>query len=261
MSYTYNGEEPVRVNKWMGQTGVCSRREAEALIQQGLVFIDGEQVADVGRKIQTGQTLTFAGQAVTQLETRLSVIINKPAGIVSAHPDANYDQVPAVDLLTPANLVGQADALPDGDSRLAPVGRLDQDSRGLLVLSEDGVLAKALIGPESGLEKEYLVSIEGIITDWMLDKLRYGLVLDGRQLRPADVTVIGKYRLRFVLREGRNRQIRRMCEAVGLYVTDLVRIRIGTLSLGDLPEGKWRMMTSGERADLIETIPPQKPLL
>jgi 23S rRNA pseudouridine2604 synthase len=254
MSYVYAGPEPVRVNKWMGQTGVCSRREAEALIQQGLVFIDGEQVADVGRKIQTGQTLTIAGQGVTQLETRISVVVNKPRGIVSAHPDAQYDQIPAVDLLTPRNLFGDADFMPDENSRLAPVGRLDQDSRGLLVLSEDGVLAKALIGPQSGLEKEYLVSIEGIITDWMLDKLRYGLVLDGRQLRQAQVDVIGKYRLRFVLREGRNRQIRRMCEAVGLYVVDLVRIRIGPLSLGDLPEGKWRPMTADERTALIGTV-------
>lgn len=254
MSYTYTGTEPTRVNKWMGQTGVCSRREAEALIQQGLVFIDGEQVADVGRKITTGQTLTIAGQGVTQLETRLSIIINKPRGIVSAHPDAYYEQIPAVELLTAGNLYGQAETIPDENSRLAPVGRLDQESRGLLVLSEDGVLAKALIGPLSGLEKEYLVSIEGVLTDWMLEKLRYGLVLDGRQLRRADVDVIGKYRLRIVLREGRNRQIRRMCEAVGLYVTDLVRIRIGSLSLGDLPEGKWRPMTSEERSALIGTI-------
>jgi 23S rRNA pseudouridine2604 synthase len=254
MSYTYTGQEPMRVNKWMGQTGVCSRREAESLIQQGLVFIDGEQVADVGRKITTGQTLTIAGQGVTQLESRLSIIINKPRGIVSAHPDAYYEQIPAVDLLTAENLYGQADAIPDENSRLAPVGRLDQDSRGLLVLSEDGVLAKALIGPLSGLEKEYLVSIEGVLTDWMLGKLRYGLVLDGRQLRRATVDVIGKYRLRFVLSEGRNRQIRRMCEAVGLHVVDLVRIRIGTLSLGDLPEGKWRPMTPEERTDLIGTI-------
>jgi 23S rRNA pseudouridine2604 synthase len=88
----------------------------------------------------------------------------------------------------------------------------------------------------------------------MLDKLRFGLVLDGRQLRRADVEIVGRYRLRFVLREGRNRQIRRMCEAVGLYVTDLVRIRIGALTLGDLPEGKWRPMTASERADLIGTI-------
>jgi 23S rRNA pseudouridine2604 synthase len=254
MSWTFTGGEPMRVNKWMGQTGVCSRREAEALIRQGLVFIDGEQVGDVGRKISSGQTLTIAGQGVAQLETRLSIIINKPRGIVSAHPDANYAQIPAVDLLTPANLHGQANTLPDENSRLAPVGRLDQDSRGLLILSEDGVLAKALIGPQSGLEKEYLVSIEGILTDWMLDKLRFGLVLDGRQLRRADVEIVGRYRLRFVLREGRNRQIRRMCEAVGLYVTDLVRIRIGALTLGDLPEGKWRPMTASERADLIGTI-------
>ncbi|MEN9856623.1 MAG: hypothetical protein RLZZ157_1749 [Pseudomonadota bacterium] len=251
MSWTFDGEEPMRVNKWMGQTGVCSRREAEALIQQGLIFIDGEAVSDVGRKIAKGQTLTMAAPATQQLDNRLSIVINKPAGIVSAHPDAQFDQIAAVTLLTARNAFGPVTTLPSENHRLAPVGRLDQDSRGLLILSEDGVLAKALIGPMSGLEKEYLVSIEGIITDWMLDKLRYGLVLDGRQLRRADVEVIGRYRLRFVLREGRNRQIRRMCESVGLYVTDLIRIRIGPLSLGTLPEGQWRALTPDERSALI----------
>jgi 23S rRNA pseudouridine2604 synthase len=116
-----------------------------------------------------------------------------------------------------------------------------------------------LIGPQSGLEKEYLVAIEGIITDWALQKLRYGLVLDGRQLKPAVVEVIGRYRLRFILTEGRNRQIRRMCEAVGLYVVDLCRIRIGSLTLGDLPEGKWRLLTGPERQALIGGAQPASP--
>jgi 23S rRNA pseudouridine2604 synthase len=126
------------------------------------------------------------------------------------------------------------------------------DSRGLLILSEDGVLAKALIGPVSALDKEYLVLVEGKITEQKIKLLRHGLELDGRKLRPAKVDLIGEQRLRFVLREGRNRQIRRMCEAVTLDVLDLFRVRIGLLHLGDLPEGQWRPLTAGERAALIE---------
>ena len=138
-----------------------------------------------------------------------------------------------------------------GRTRLAPLGRLDQDSRGLLLLSEDGVLAKALIGPESKLDKEYLVRVAGRIDDRKLALLRHGLMLDGRGLKPARIEQVEPQRLRFTLIEGRNRQIRRMCELVELDVTDLLRLRIGPLKLGDLQEGKWRALTSEERARLI----------
>jgi 23S rRNA pseudouridine2604 synthase len=125
------------------------------------------------------------------------------------------------------------------------------DSRGLLLLSEDGVLAKAIIGPESDLEKEYLVRVTGKITPEKIGRLCHGLTMDGRQLRPAKVSVVQAQELRFVLKEGRNRQIRRMCELVGLHVMDLVRIRIGSLQLGDLAEGRWRVLAPEERAALI----------
>ena len=125
------------------------------------------------------------------------------------------------------------------------------DSRGLLLLSEDGVLAKAIIGPESDLEKEYLVTVTGRITPEKIARLCHGLTMDGRQLKPAKVSVVQGQELRFILKEGRNRQIRRMCELVGLHVMDLVRIRIGSLRLGDLPEGKWRVLDDAERAALI----------
>jgi 23S rRNA pseudouridine2604 synthase len=125
------------------------------------------------------------------------------------------------------------------------------DSRGLLILSEDGVLAKALIGPASTLEKEYRVFVMGEITEDKLAVLRHGLELDDRQLRPAEVEVIADQRLRFVLKEGRNRQIRRMCELVDLKVVDLFRVRVGGLTLGDMPEGRWRPLTATERAALI----------
>ncbi len=243
---TYSGPEPQRVNKWLASEGVCSRREAEALIAKGLVTIDGERVDDPGRKIAPGQTIEV-GEARTR--PQISAVVNKPIGFVSAQPEG--DQVPAARLLTRANLIGPPRNLPTKRTRLAPLGRLDQDSRGLLLLSEDGVLAKAVIGPESKLDKEYNVTVEGHIDDKKLALLRHGLALDGRQLRPAKVSIIAPQTLRFVLIEGRNRQIRRMCEAVSLIVTDLLRVRIGPLELSDVPEGKWRMLTSEERDALI----------
>ncbi len=246
---TYDGDEPIRVNKWLAQSGVCSRREAEALITQGLVRVDGERVEDVGRKIQAGQTLVLADRAEAQLGAKLTVLLNKPVGYVSAQPEG--DQVPAVRLIRKPNLWGEAMTVPGGWNNLAPIGRLDMDSRGLLMLSEDGVIAKAVIGPESEMEKEYLVTVTGRIDRKKLALLRHGLELDGRQLKPAKVSLEDTQVLRFILIEGRNRQIRRMCELVELEVTDLVRIRIGPVKLGDLPEGKWRPIEMSEREALL----------
>lgn len=254
----YAEAQPQRVNRWLAQNGVCSRREAEALIAKGLVSIDGQRVDDPGRKIEPGQTLVLADSAETELGGGLSLVIHKPVGVVSSQPEG--EQIPAVRLLTRRALWGESATIPGRDSRLAPAGRLDMDSRGLLILSEDGVVAKAVIGPASELEKEYLVRVAGEITPRKLGLLRHGLELDGRQLRPAQVNVIEDQRLRFVLKEGRNRQIRRMCDLVGLSVTDLVRIRIGDLQLGDLPEGRWRPLTTQEREALIHPLgrkPPQ----
>jgi len=245
---TYDGAEPVRVNKWLGQTGVCSRREAEGLIGDGLVSIDGKVVTDAGRKILPGQTLTLNDAAQAELASGLTLMLHKPVGYVSGQPEPG--KVPAVRLLTTANRLG-AGQTPARDASLPPIGRLDEDSRGLLLLSSDGVVAKAVIGPQSDLDKEYLVVVSGAVTETRLTRLRHGLELDGRALKPARVTQVEPQRLRFVLKEGRNRQIRRMCELVGLEVVDLLRIRIGPLSLGDLPEGRWRHLTPDERAALL----------
>jgi 23S rRNA pseudouridine2604 synthase len=245
---TYAGAEPQRVNKWLAAEGVCSRREAEDLIAEGLVSIDGVRVEEPGRKIAPGQTIEVRQAA--DARAKISVVINKPAGVVSAQPEGG--QVPAARLLTRANLVGDAAVMPTSRTSLPPLGRLDQDSRGLLLLSEDGVLSKAVIGPESKLDKEYHVRVGGRIDERKLALLRHGLTLDGRQLKPANVTVIEPQLLRFVLLEGRNRQIRRMCELVELDVTDLLRLRIGPLQLGDLPEGKWRVLKPDERDRLVK---------
>lgn len=237
------------MNKWLAQSGVCSRREADELIAAGAVLIDGERVSDAGRKISAGQTLVLNDRAELGLEAQISVMIHKPVGVVSAQPDPG--QTPAARLLTSERQAGSG-SVPSSRASLPPLGRLDQDSRGLLLLSEDGVLAKAIIGPESEIDKEYVVTVTGKVTREKVQKLRHGLELDGRKLKPAKVTLQDVQVLRFVLHEGRNRQIRRMCELVDLEVTDLIRVRIGPLLLGDLPEGKWRHLTALERDALVK---------
>ena len=247
-SRLYDGPEPSRINKWLGQSGVCSRREADALIADGLVSIDGEVVTDAGRKIEPGQTLTLSDRAETALAAGITIVMHKPLGYVSGQPEP--DKVPAVRLLTEANRIGPGTA-PAADASLPPIGRLDEDSRGLLLLSSDGVVAKAVIGPDSDLDKEYLVRVVGDVTEKKLKILRHGIMLDGRQLRPAYVSRMESFRLKFILREGRNRQIRRMCAMVDLEVVDLIRVRIGPLKLDNLPEGHWRMLTAEERVALV----------
>lgn len=255
---TYDGAEPVRVNKWLAQSGICSRREAEALILQGQVSIDGNTVNDPGHKILPGQSLSLAATGGAALEARLSLIYHKPIGIVSGQPEQG--EIPAMRMITRANLIGHCDPMPGPQTRLAPVGRLDKDSRGLLILSEDGVLTKAVIGPESDLDKEYFVRIRGEISEAAIGQLRHGLELDGRALKPAIVTRMGAQTLKFILSEGRNRQIRRMCDLVGVRVIDLKRERIGPLQLGSLPEGRWRILTAEERAALIrDSVPRHTP--
>ncbi len=247
-SRTYDGQEPVRLNKFMGQSGLCSRREADTLIADGLVSIDGAVVTDAGRKIEPGQTLTLSDSAAAALAEGMTILLHKPLGYVSGQPEP--DKIPAVRLLTEANRIGEG-PVPAADASFPPIGRLDEDSRGLLLLSTDGVVAKAVIGPESKLDKEYLVRVTGDVTEKALKILRHGLMLDGRQLKPAYVSRMETQRLKFILREGRNRQIRRMCDMVGLEVVDLIRVRVGPIKLDNLPEGKWRVITPEERAALV----------
>jgi len=243
----YSGDEPVRVNKWLAQSGVCSRREAEGLIAGGLVQIDGEVVTDAGRKILPGQTLVLSDDATRRLDSAMTVLLNKPIGYVSGQPEPG--KIPAARLLTAAAQLGDG-PLPSSRESLPPVGRLDEDSRGLLILSTDGVVAKAIIGPDADLPKTYQVWVRGTLTDSKIARLRYGLSLDGRALKRAEVEQLGPLCLRFVLREGRNRQIRRMCEMLDLRVMDLWRTHIGPITLDGLPEGRWRHLTPAERTAL-----------
>ncbi len=255
-SRAYSGPAPVRVNKWLAEQGVCSRREADDLIARGLISIDGVAIEEAGRKIEPGQTLSLSSVAEARLRDKLSIVLHKPVGYVSGTPEG--DQIPAVRLVTKDRRYGETGRAPGPGARLAPIGRLDQDSRGLLILSEDGVLAKAVIGPDSAVEKEYLVRVRGGVTEAKLERLRHGLALDERELRPAKVTQVADQTLRFILKEGRKRQIRRMCDLVDLRVIDLVRLRVGPVDLADLPEGEWRPLSADERRKLLEAPQPAR---
>ncbi len=224
----------VRVSKLLAERGICSRREADRYIEQGLVLVDEKPVTELGAKAHPSQTVGLAAKARAQQSSRQTLLLNKPIGYVS-HADDDHRYPAAAELIRPSV------------RGLAPAGRLDIDSTGLLVLTQDGVIARQLIGQDRLIEKEYLVRVEGELTDKGLGLLSHGLVLDEKPLRPAKVRWMNKEQLQFVLTEGRKRQIRRMCEMVGLKVTGLKRVRIGRVMLGDLPEGQWRALMPHEK--------------
>ena len=242
-------DEPIRLSKLMAQRGLCSRREADQFIEQGLVLVDGVVVSQLGTRVSPEAKVTLKPRAQKQQSAQVTIILNKPVGYVSAQPEPGY--TPAIQLITPNNQAGDLSVRLRREHLrgLAVAGRLDIDSQGLLLLTQDGRLARKIIGEERKIEKEYIVRFSGDLTEEKLKLLRHGLSLDGRPLLPARVERINPEQLRFVLREGRKRQIRRMCELVGLRAIGLKRVRIGKLRLGNLPEGKWRFLEPHESID------------
>ncbi len=239
--------EKIRLSKLMSEQGIASRREADHYISMGWVYVDGVKVTELGTRIDPAQKIELAKEA--RKVPPVTIVLNKPMGYVSGQPEKGYKA--AVSLLN-AQSRFQGDKSPlkfqHGQLKgLAPAGRLDIDSTGLLVLTQDGRIAKLLIGENSEIEKEYLVRVEGKLDGNGLALLNHGLSLDGVKLRPARVSWQNEDQLRFVLREGRKRQIRRMCELVGLKVTGLKRVRIGRVKLGELPQGQWRYLGENER--------------
>lgn len=236
----------VRLSKLMAEKGLCSRREADEYISRGLVFVDGERVNTLGVKVSPLARVTLDADALKQQKGLISIVLNKPIGYVSAQPEPGYE--PAIRLIKNENKFGSGPDLKDSFfDGLAVIGRLDIDSQGLLLFSQDGRIAKKIIGENSDIEKEYLVRVQGKLSDQDLALLRFGLVLDGKALKPAKVQWINNDQLQFIIKEGKKRQIRRMCEAVGLKVIGLKRVRIGQLRLKDLPEGQWRYLQPDEK--------------
>ena len=271
----------VRLNKRLAELGLCSRREADEWIAHGWVYVNGA-VAEMGVRVTPQDNVTVERAAQRQQEGRVTILLNKPMGYVSAQAEDGH--TPAVSLINPrTHWRDDPSGLrfsPPHLRGLAPAGRLDIDSVGLLVLTQDGRVARQLIGEDSALDKEYLVrvvyegpgqaqahhpderraplqeiderdpvstNVQAVFPREGLERLRHGLSLDGQPLKPARVEWQNPEQLRFVLVEGKKRQIRRMCEQVGLKVVGLKRIRMGRVLLGNLPVGQWRFLAPGEQ--------------
>jgi 23S rRNA pseudouridine2604 synthase len=250
-----------RLNKRMAELGMCSRREADDWIAQGWVRVNG-QVAPMGLQVLPDARIEVDPKARGQQQQQVTILLHKPMGYVSGQAEDGHE--PAVTLVQARNHwngdTSKTRFSPAQLRGLAPAGRLDIDSVGLLVLTQDGRVARQLIGEDSGTEKEYLVrvtwtsphgdvatNVDKVFPPAQMARLRHGLSLDGQPLKRAQVEWQNPEQLRFVLTEGKKRQIRRMCEQVGLKVVGLKRIRIGRVVLGQLPVGQWRYLGLTER--------------
>jgi 23S rRNA pseudouridine2604 synthase len=240
--------EPQRIAKIMSSRGICSRREAERMIAQGWVCVNGIPILDPATRIAPDSEIVLDAHAESMLHQQRTILYHKPVGVVSSQPEKGY--TPAIAMITSKNRYhGDATEYVLEEDTLrgyAVAGRLDIDSHGLLVLTQNGTIARRIIGENSSLEKEYLVRYAGQLTGEKLRLLNHGLHLDGRPLKEAQVTILNDEQLKFILHEGRNRQIRRMCDQVGLRVISLKRVRIGQVMLGSLPYGEWRFLAPDE---------------
>ncbi len=245
---TTEEQNNMRLSKRMAQLGLCSRREADSYIEQGWVKVNGV-VAILGQKVTEQDRIDLSKEAHQKQSERVTIILHKPIGYVSGQAEKGYQ--PAVSLITPENHWDEDPTgirySPEHQIGLAPAGRLDIESTGLLVLTQDGRIAKQLIGENSPTTKEYLVRVRGNLSEEGLKLLNHGIILDGEALLEAQVSWQNEDQLRFVLKQGKKRQIRRMCETVGLRVVGLKRIRMGRVKLGRLPQGKWRYLGVNER--------------
>ncbi len=240
------GEE--RVSKLLAARGICSRREADSYIERGWVRFANGGLVMLGMRAAPNAEFILDPRAQTAQAERVTILLNKPVGYVSGQPEPGYE--PAVSIITHERHFAADQSkrlfLPSHLRGLAPAGRLDIDSYGLLVFTQDGTIARKIIGEDSGMEKEYLIKIDGELSEEKLRLLNHGLILDGEPLKQADVHWANPGQLRFVLRQGKKRQIRRMCELVGVRVVALKRVRIGQVRLGNLPLGFWRYLAEDE---------------
>ncbi len=237
-------DNQIRIQKFISDCGVMSRRKAEEEILNGKISVNGKK-AVIGQKVSpTDDIVTYMGKIVERNDKKVYLMLNKPRGYVATLSDEKDRRC-------------VADLVKDVNCRVYPIGRLDYNSEGVLLFTNDGEIANRLIHPKANVEKVYMVRIKGHIEDWQLEKLNGSMVIDGYHLKPVKVTVedsSGENEvLRFVLHEGRNRQIRKMCEQVNLFITRLKRVSIGKIYLGGLPSGKWRLLTKGE-VDYLKSL-------
>ena len=236
----------------MSELGLCSRREADEWIENGWVRVDGLVISTLGTRVPPDARIEIDPAAHRQQSESVTILLHKPVGYVSGQAEDGYQ--PAMVLIRPENRWAEDHApqqwRPGHLRGLAPAGRLDIDSTGLLVFTQDGRVARRLIAHDSEVEKEYLVRVEGTLAPAGLALLNHGLELDGERLKPARVSWQNEHQLRFVLREGRTRQVREMCDAVGHPVVRLRRVRIGPIADNSLGHGDWRDLAEREVAAL-----------
>ena len=220
----------MRLNKYISSLNIASRREADKLIKDGKVKVNGEII--INPAIQVGENDKIICDIENYKNEKIYIKLNKPVGYVVSN---NKKEGKPIYKLLDEKL-----------KKLYPVGRLDKDSKGLILFTNDGIFSRKIIGEESECEKEYYVKLEGNISDGVLKKLEFGISLDGKKLKPAIVKRVSKNSFNIILKEGRNRQIRRMCEKVGFEVILLKRLRISNIYLNDLQEGKFEYLTKDE---------------
>lgn len=240
------GNNEVRLQKFLADMGVASRRKSEELIRQGKVKVNGHP-AQIGDKINPKKDLVTIGKKkIVNVKNRrmVYIMLNKPRGYVTTVSD-ELGRKTVMDLIT------------DIDERVYPVGRLDKDSEGLLLLTNDGSFTNCMTHPSHNYAKVYRVTVRPSVNDAILNNLRNGIEIDGRKTAPCEVTVLEEQEnrvvLEFVLHEGRNRQIRKMCESQGLEVARLKRLSVGSLKLGMLPQGKYRELSEIEVKKLLRS--------
>lgn len=228
---------PMRLQKYLSAAGVCSRRRAEFYIKEGQVSVNGEVVTRLGTKVEPETDIVeFRGARVKPANENIYIALHKPAGYVTSCFQAQEQTVME---------------LVDIPGRIYPVGRLDKESTGLLLMTNDGRLHNRLSHPSFDHEKEYDVTVARYINDSDLAAMRKGIRITGKKTRPARVKRISARRFRIILKEGRNRQIRRMVNKLGNQVVQLHRIRIASIKIGAIPEGQWRHLSEAEKRELL----------
>ena len=236
MSGTDN--EGIRLNKYIASSGLCSRREADSLIENGKVTINGI-VAVQGTKVNEGDVVLVGGKKITPDDDMIYIAFNKPLGVTCT-----------TDKRDPSNIIDFIGF----DERIFPVGRLDKNSSGLILLTNDGSIVNKLLRAENGHEKEYLVTINRPYDKNFIKQMESGVPVLGQLTLPCKIKPAGDKTFKIILHQGLNRQIRRMCEYLGYKVTKLKRIRFMNIELGDLETGKWRYLTAKEKKELLKDI-------
>ena len=230
--------EGTRLNKYIASSGLCSRREADTLIENGKVTINGV-VAIQGSKVFDGDVVMVNGRKITPEDDMVYIAFNKPLGITCT-----------TDTRDPSNIIDYIGF----DDRIFPVGRLDKNSSGLILLTNDGSIVNKLLRAENGHEKEYLVTVNRPYDKAFIKSMESGVPVLGQLTLPCKIKPAGDKTFKIILHQGLNRQIRRMCEYLGYKVTKLKRIRFMNINLGDLETGKWRYLTSDEKKELLKDI-------